>query len=191
MGYFDKVKGVGNAKAGRDVNYLREGSYIARIDKCWIKDDCRGGFDLAICEMTVLHRNNEESVNRVGESASWAISSTNDYFLPECLALVQAVTGEDVDGMSEEQKVEAMNLVFDSNNPLEGTIVEVEVIKKAKKKASDADIAAGRSDAFIDKVVFRGEVKPSRAAKLLTENEINRFYPDGKLDEMAKSEAPA
>jgi hypothetical protein len=177
--------GLKGAKVRVDANYMRAGHYYMVIDKCKTGRNWKN-IDFAAVEMTVVHvldDNNGEG-HKLGESPSWLAMSDSMYFASDILTFICNVMGLDPNELSDDERVNAAEMVFASEDdhehdqPLAGTVVEV--------KARDVKIKD--SDKMFTKVTFCREVPASELLERLSEEEINRFFPNDALKNLAAQE---
>lgn len=164
--------GAGESTGVKRGNYIRQGHFLMRIDLCKIGEN-RKKEPNALVEGTVITHLDSESENRVGENVTWLVKKASDYFLDEMVTFLGAATGMDIQSVSGEEKEEALAMIFDGDNPLSGTVMEV--------FAKDVITKSGNP---FTQVTWRGEVEPQKLKEVLSEDEIAKFYPGDALDKI-------
>lgn len=191
MGFFEKRKDeAAKAQTKREGKYVQgDGQYIARIEKCWIGEN-RTKDQLAFVQTTLLHRLDPGSNHSVGEEVTpLAVKEKSDYFWGEISSFIANITGEDVNNMDRDAKIELMTSVFESDNPLGGTIIEFSSEERVKKDAKEK-ANPGPKDRYTV-VSFKRQVPATEVADLLTPEELQRFFPGDALEKLIEAEQAA
>jgi len=121
-GITNLFNGMGDAKPSFAANYLREGHYVARIDRLKADQNRKKRTFLAI-EMTVLFvlNNGEGRGHRAGESCTHMLMADQDSFLGNVKAFVSNVLGCTPEEVTEEACVD----LCADDQPMRGTLIEV------------------------------------------------------------------
>lgn len=132
MGNFD---GIDNASATKSGNWIRDGKYWLRINRCAMHKKNHDGTEMLITEMTCVRvlDDNGGTGHRVGEDLAYSIKKTGStMYLPNAKALFVAALGVP------EAKVtsEVCEGCIADNQPLAGLVIEV-VARTERKKTKD------------------------------------------------------
>lgn len=185
MGMFTAESVKGKDRRARGGEYITPGKYLSRIDLCKVgKNRKKIGF--AAIETTVLGviqhidgQDGEPSSQAVHDNATWMVSEANeDYFLPECLEFIEVVAGVNLDESTDAEKAEALTMIFDGENPLGGTVVEIHAARRETQQGKP-----------FTRIEFKRVVPASELRDLLDEEVIAKYYPGDMIDEMIAEEA--
>lgn len=187
MGLFSNVK---DSRRLVDAQYVTEGHYYVRINKCK-QGQSRPpkNRQFACVETTVLHHVLPPSPGTVavGRDMTHMVMADSEYFGSEIRTFVAAIAGLQFEAVSEED----CDLVFDVNEipgqpdgkgdqPFGGIIAEV--------SARDVETRAGGN---FTKVSWIRQV-PAKVLKDVIAPDIEKaYFPNGMLDQMIEAEAAA
>lgn len=170
-------KGMREAKARVQANYMKEGIYLCRYDavKC---DATRKNEDFLVFEMTVVKviDNNNGAGHKLGESVSHMLLAKNDSFLPNVKRILANVLNMMPEQITEENAIQ----VCMPDQPLAGMVVEI--------KARGITTKAGKPFTEID---HKREVPASELLQVLDANAQSLFFPNNALQKLAEAEAAA
>lgn len=166
-------EGAGKSTGKKNANYIRPGHFLMRINQCKT-DENRKKEPFAAVEGTVICILDSDTEHRLGEDVTFLIKKASDYFEDEMVSFLGAATGMDVKSETDENKEQALAAIFESDNPLSGTVLEV-FAKNIVLKESGRDFT---------QITWRGEVEPHRLKDILSDEELDRFYPGGALDDI-------
>lgn len=168
MGIF---KGLKDAKAAQGGNYERIGHYLERIDK--VKTDTsRKGAEFLAIEKTVVRviDNAQGKGHTLGESVTHMFTMKKEYAettLGNIKAMIAAILALPPDQVTDE----VGEMISSERQPLAGMLIEVNNQTITTKKMT-----------LFTQVRYLHSFAPDKALKLLTPEEIARFYPDNFLD---------
>jgi hypothetical protein len=163
--------GVGSAKVVNS-EYIKPGEVLFRVDRT--KTDVnRKKETIVVVEGTVIHDLLDgESEMRVGEAVSQVLKPASDYFDRDVKAFVCAALGYDINDAPENEITEAAESIFGTDdNILCETVLHLSAKNIVTQKGGD-----------FTKITWKGEVAYEDLPAMLSEREIERFYPNGKLD---------
>ena len=178
--------GIKDASAKVDAEYDGPGHYLERIEKVKV-DQNRKGVRFFAVEKTVIHvfdnAGGHPDAHRVGDSTTFMVMQSSEYFKIEVKAFVKSVLEEDLDAKSEDEILDVIQAIVDDSQPLAGTVVEMRNHNRLKKDKKPED-----ENAFFTKVKFVREVPASELLEVLTDDEKSRFYPGDQLEKMIEAE---
>lgn len=173
-------KGIKDAKAKVDAVYDGPGHYLERIEKVKL-DESRKGVTFFAVEKTVIHvfdnADNNSLAHRVGDSPTFMIMQTSDYFQSEVKAFIKSVLEEDLDTKPEDEILEMIQAIVDDSQPLAGTVVEMR-----------NRLITTQKENVITRSNFVREVPASELLEVLTDDEKSRFFPGDQLEKMIEAE---
>lgn len=166
--------GIGNAKALLESEYIKPGTYWLRIDRNKI-DKNRKGLVFAAIEMTVVRVLDDlnGTGHRIGNSVTHLVMQANDYFLSEIKSFIGNVMGIQPEQISEDHA----NLVFGPDQPLAGTVVEMQ--------ARNVVTQAGKD---FTRIVYKREVPAAEVLEALDKDTVVRFFPNDILERTITAE---
>lgn len=174
IGIFGGIKG---AKASLDALYFVPGLYWCRIDKMKV-DKNRKNIGFCATETTIVKvlDDNEGRALKAGMTPSHLIMQDSDYFLGEVKALIANVMGLSQDQVEEEHAEQ----IYGPEQPFAGMVVEIRARNIVTKNNTD-----------FTKITYVREVPATELIERLTEEEKERFFPGGVLEELAAAAAEA
>lgn len=172
-------KGIKDAKARIDANYIRPSHILLRIDECKI-GETRKGDGFFVIEGTVIedlapNDFGDHYGHRVGENVSHMMMAKHDSFLGNVKAFIRAVLGVP----EEEIEPDHAEAICADDQPLAFTVVEV--------VARETETKEGKPFTVVN---YKGEVSPADLLERWSKREdgqelAERFFPNGMLKKMA------
>jgi len=174
MGLFSKVNG---AKMGGDRDHDKPGRYWVLVDGVR-QDASYNKIDFMAVDKTVIKVVGEahEDGHKIGEEAVSLFMANSLYFDADVNNFMCAATGVGTNDVTEED----CESVCSEDQPLTGIILESKGKYRKTKKGK-----------IIVVTRFIRAVPPTAVKESLSEEEIERFFKDGALDELIEIEAEA
>ena len=168
--------GVGQARPPMQANYCGVGTYLAQINKAFIRPNRKRELG-AIVEMKICHvlDDGQGRGHRVGDEVSWYMKVSSEYFLGEARMFVANSIGADFNEIDED----TCNRVFSDENPLGGCFVEWKGTEVATK-------AGG----VFTKIKFARNVPAAEIKASMDPVAVNHLFPNGALDVLVEAEKP-
>lgn len=183
-GIWDRDEAAKTKPGTGNANYVNgEGQYLARIEVCKTGKNYKK-IDFACVVLTILADLTQDgsSKHKVGEEVTVLVRRDNDYFMRDWITFIQQITGEDMTNATGDQKVEALEMVFGSDNPLGGTLVEMHSLLRLKKDGNPDD-----PKQYYTLINWKREVRAYEAIGMLSQGVIDRYFPEGALEALAKA----
>lgn len=172
-------KGIQDAKARIDANYIRPCHILLRIDACKIGETRKGdGFFVVegtVIEDLVPDEFGDHYGHRMGENVSHMMMAKHDSFLSNVKAFIKVVTGvpeEDIEPSHAEE-------ICADDQPLQFTVIEVVARETTTRENRPFTV-----------VNYKGEVSPADLLERWSKREDGeelkeRFFPGGLLEKLA------
>jgi len=170
----DLFDGMEQATVRGEWNYVRPGDYICQIKRIKTKRSRQKRWYLGV-EARVVHviDDDEGRGHDVGDDVSHMINAEGDYFLSEVKTMYANICACDPSEITRD----ICKQIAGPDNPLAGVIVRIKGKNKVTKKGND-----------FTTVTYK-RVPAAKAASMLSDDEIEAFFPKGKLDALIETEA--
>lgn len=167
----DIFKTIKDVKMRQSANYVRAGSYWARIDAIKLDQSRKGAVFLAV-EMTVVKvlEDDQGRGHKVGETVSHLMMKDADSFLPNVKAMIAHI----MDMKPEEIEAQHAEAICAADQPLKGCVVDL----------YNRMISTRKGNPFTE-VNYRREVPPAEALAALDAEVQRLYFPNDALAKMA------